>query len=747
MKHLLLILFFIPLFSWSQQVKELTNEERAYLYHTVKNSPILNNHFGKYFEYKGPEILFPNKEINKDSLETFITLFPDSLIIYTQEIAKAPKGLVIEASNKMALWDLNRILMAKRGTPSELEPYKNDYEVFASILVKNLPPAALQTEDGKLVPHTKLDNVLNPQMSFDDKTAILGSYQFLNTNDQLVTINAITNSINQYIELRTREIFLALNGCYSNFKNIIIAAGDGSVSSSNFEDRESSDKSKWVNGLPKTVGLIPFQAKYSEANGSISAKIDPLTVSTSDFTTAGDNKITNLHIDVWGYNPEKQVTVIIEKNGLCYPLFNSGKTRFLSPDSTFEFGGTYKQRMNDLEFKKIKDLIEMVYGKRGFDHWIAYNNKKKDQTELLIIKLEKRYSDFGYSPVEVSKKKSKKNVKRSKNDNSRLENYSLSDHSEADERSKTQHEIVRQHAIFDEYKRKIKELEIQKKQALELLALYQRRLDDYKMAFGQKWAKYKKKDGIYTFEDSSTFNIFTQEFQFPAKGLSEQFEVRNISIPEDCLSNIYDETMLHINVVDEIPFYDAKINVQLIDQFPINKWNLEDKLFTQKDSVALMELAQSILTKKLKITANGNGIGKWNGSRVIKDITALNSKKTTLLDSTSAIQLNKTELIATLNNEVSLTVSSFTDDLISGIEINNPKLQTLITLKKATKNDFLTAYRTQTVLAKFKSEFCTYVTKNLSVDEANKIIRKLNKTWSKIKINIGSESIKLSDLN
>jgi len=84
---------------------------------------------------------------------------------------------------------------------------------------------------------------------------------------------------------------------------------------------------------------------------------------------------------------------------------------------------------------------------------------------------------------------------------------------------------------------------------------------------------------------------------------------------------------------------------------------------------------------------------------------------------------------------------------MAGIEITNPKLQTLVTLKKVTKNDILTAYRTQTALTKFKTEFTSYVSKNLTVDESNKVIRKLNKSWAKIKVNIGTTSIKLTDLN
>ncbi|MBI3240276.1 MAG: hypothetical protein HYZ43_15760, partial [Flavobacteriia bacterium] len=37
---------------------ELSAEERAYLYHIVKKSPILDQNIGRYFEYKGPMVRF-----------------------------------------------------------------------------------------------------------------------------------------------------------------------------------------------------------------------------------------------------------------------------------------------------------------------------------------------------------------------------------------------------------------------------------------------------------------------------------------------------------------------------------------------------------------------------------------------------------------------------------------------------------------------------------------------------------------
>ncbi len=104
-KHLLFSVLFsvISLMSYSQVNEGLTPEERAYLFHVVKKSPILNQNFGRYFDYVGEEITFYNGELNYDSIELLIINAPENLVIRKGEIAKSPKGLIAEASNKMAL--------------------------------------------------------------------------------------------------------------------------------------------------------------------------------------------------------------------------------------------------------------------------------------------------------------------------------------------------------------------------------------------------------------------------------------------------------------------------------------------------------------------------------------------------------------------------------------------------------------------------------------------------------------------
>src|SRR3990167_1322506 len=145
--YLILLLCCFSVRLSAQGTIELNPEERAYLYHIVKKSPILDQNIGRYFEYKGPMVRFMNKEINFDSIETIIINNPEQLFIRTSEIGKSPKGIIAEAANKMALWELNKVLLASRQSDKELERFANEYARFEAILTPKLPPAAFKGSD------------------------------------------------------------------------------------------------------------------------------------------------------------------------------------------------------------------------------------------------------------------------------------------------------------------------------------------------------------------------------------------------------------------------------------------------------------------------------------------------------------------------------------------------------------------------------------------------------------------------
>jgi hypothetical protein len=474
-----LFISFVCVTSFSQGTNDLTAEDRAYLFHIVKKSPILDNSIGRYFEYSGPIVRLMNKELNYDSIESYIINNPNSLFIRKGEIEKSPKGIIAEAANKMALWELNKMLLASRQSENDLERYRTQYNQFEALLKSKLPASAMRTENGNQEIQKKIYAVLNPSLSFDDKAAMLATFHFLSVEDQLVTIEAMNYATNAYVEKRAFEIFLQLGGTATTFRNILIAAGDGSETSGLLNEREKDESGKWNKGLPKAVGLFPYQAKIIDPSKRNKTALEPVRMPALDFETVGDNKLTQLHFDVWGYNSKKQTTVVIERNGQSYHLFGSNETRFLSPDSTYSDGKTFQTVINELEKDKIAKLWDKIYGKRGYDYDIETAKRRKDETEKKINEGEHKYSDMTQRTITTSSKApaSVKRAKRKamKSNNSGGEfNAQPKTSSDKKTRKKEQEDIVYLYGEYERYKKMIEELEIEKKKAIDLLAIYQR---------------------------------------------------------------------------------------------------------------------------------------------------------------------------------------------------------------------------------------------------------------------------------
>ncbi|MCE2713307.1 MAG: hypothetical protein LW688_12345, partial [Cryomorphaceae bacterium] len=540
--------------------------------------------------------------------------------------------------------------------------------------------------------------------------------------------------------------------------NILVAAGDGSSTAGLLEEREKDEKGRWNKGLPKAIGLFPYQVTRALSGEKKKPTIEPLRIARTDLYTVGGNKETLLHFDVWGYNSKKQTTVVIERNGVNYHLFGSGETRFLSPDSNFSDGTTFQTVINELERHHIAELDEMIHGRRGFDYWIEYNTKKKNETELKIIEKEKDFSDLGYRPVVTGDNPSRSMKKRMKRDKkagkhpdslNKNERYQPNTDANKNEKGKTQNSIVELYSLFNAYKKKIAELEQQKLEAVELRARYQQKLDLYKQAMGYSWASFEEKDGLYIFSDSATFDIRTQDFTFPASDSVQGFEVRLISIPETALSEQADEVMLHMNLTDSKPHYDARVQIALNDQFRSDRWELDRPLFTREDSVALVQFFEALQNKKtdFELIARGQGIARWNGLRPVKDDrpNELSAYPISALDTTFS-RLRYSELHIDLRRGIVAEINSFTDPVRSNITISDPELIETMSKYKLSKNDMLSALRTATILKKFKEEINVLAGTYLSRESAKIVIDRFNKEWSKTKVSVGATSFKISEL-
>ncbi|WP_341903643.1 hypothetical protein [Fluviicola taffensis] len=756
-----LLISFVSLASFSQGPTDFTAEDRAYLFHIVKKSPILDNSIGRYFEYSGPQVRLMNKELNYDSIESYIINNPNSLFIRKGEIEKSPKGIIAEAANKMALWELNKMLLASRQSENDLERYKTQYNQFEGILKSKLPPSAMKTENGNLEIQKKLSAVLNPGLSFNDKAAMLATFNFLTVDDQLATIEAMNYATNAYVEKRAYEIFLQLGGTATTFKNILIAAGDGSETSGLLNEREKDENGKWNKGLPKAIGLFPYDAKIIEASKRNKTALEPIRMPAIDFETAGDNKLTQLHFDVWGYNTKKQTTVVIERNGQSYHLFGSNDTRFLSPDSTYSDGKTFQAVVNELEKDKVAKLWDKIYGKRGYDYDIETAKRKKDETEKKINEDEHKYSNMTQGTITTSSKvpASVKRAKKKALKKTTGGEFKAQPKTDSDKKSrrKEQTGIIYLYGEYERYKKIIAELEIEKKAAIDLLAIYQRRLDNYKAAMGYHWVDYTEKDGLYTFSDSSTFDLYTQEFTFRADSLKTPFEVRLIAIPDGPLSDNADEVMLHVNLVDSKPGFDARVQLNLVDQFESNKWNLNNQLFHASDSVSIRQFFEALLDKKLpfEVISRGQGVGKWNGTLVVRatDRTEWNAyqggtdqeRMKAKMDS-SNLRLRSTQVNIFLNRGILLEVNTFTDPVKTNLKSDDESIQTELNKYHLSGNDYLSALRTATVIQKLKSELNVLAGTYLSREDAKIVIDRLNKQLDGVKVSCGPTSFKWQEL-
>ncbi|RFC55197.1 hypothetical protein [Brumimicrobium aurantiacum] len=743
MNYLLTSLFAVLLSCFPLIAQEdyfLSPQSKAYLYHTVRKSPILEQNIGRYIVYQGEEITLPNGEINYDSTEQKIINQPDLLMIYAHDISRSPKGLLAELANKMAIWELNKLLQSNRNNSLIKDGNATDYEKFEQLFLSKLPPQAKKEKRDEIVIVKRIEKFTNPTLTFKDKVAILDGFGSWTEIEKKQVIVAYNNAVNTFVSNRAQQIFTQLGGKADYFRNVLTAAGDGSTTSGLFEEREKDERGRWNKGLPKAVGLFPYEPYIGFKPDAKKKKPEILSNGSTihNFEIAKEGKETNIHLDVWGYNSEKQTTVVIKREGKYYPLFGSSNTRFLSPDSAYGGGTTYYSLIHKLE-QDIADLEDKISGRRGYDSRIKDLEGRKDDTNLEIEKKEKELNEIRYSTITTNHEKYKTDSKRKK-------------------RKKRQDEVVSAYNLLKDIEKKIRQLKLEKEQVLYKKSLLEKKVQEMYNAIGRKWVEYKEKDGYYLYEDSTTFNMLTQEFVFPPSKVEkedkEYFDIRLLAMPMSHLSNNYDEVMLHINVTDATPLYTSNVQLQLNDLFEVDQYELkQDQLFTASDSIAVVEFFESLLDNKkdLNIIARGGGVGVKKNNRVVINYNPselsnypgdTQDERLAAKESSRFKDLRTTEVIIHIDRSIEMQVNSFTDPVQSNFKPENEDLLSTMNRNNLSGNQMLSTYRAYTTLKALKSELNVLAGKYLPRKEATKVIDRLNKAIDKSKITVGATSVK-----
>ena len=670
-KNILFTLLFIFTFLTGKASIFLTAKEKAYLFHVVKQSKVLDRNVGHLFTYYGDTILTNKYQFDLDAMEVLIANKPSLLEINYDELKFAQAGILSECATKMALWKLHKEL--KNAENSNLDEFPM-LESIVKELENTLPERLTRTRTNKKVVPKKALELLHPNLSMHERIEMVHKIEKLTLREKKMTLDAIINSIANESQRQSLILFELLGGKASQFKTNLLAAGEGSKTNGLLDSNEKNEHGNPDKKQPKGIGLFTYRThivKDDRNRDNIGVKQDPTLL----FKNIVPSKKSSIHLSIWGFNAYFQTTVVIKKEGKSYLLFGNKESKELSPDSSFTHGKTYFQHIETLEREKIKVLDEKINGEEGLIKRIAFYKRKIIETTEIVNDIEYKLRKY---QMDNNRKKYTAQKEKFIHHSNILETYKS-------KRNKSEIELIK----------KEKELE-----------WYQDYVYNMKANLGSNIIPSAQRGDIFYFEDGAIFNAFTQNFYFPS-GTSEQFTVRLISIGTKPLSKNVDEVQLFVGVTEKPEQQRESFSLELQDlfgpdQFLIDKIEIENK-------GELSKIAQYLSGSKagLNLRLKGSGIGiKENGIIIqSEDVSQLDKYPKNNRDK-EGFKENRVSFVNVFaDGNVHVQINSFTDKVKSSLRNTNPEVDTLMMKIGINRtNSLLSSLRTFNILEHLLSE-------------------------------------------
>jgi hypothetical protein len=608
-----LSLFLISVSSFSQESwDDFTGEERAFFYNYARKVEILKPELFHLFEFTD-SIPWVNDTLpDYPYVEKKIVQYPEKLVLHTDEMARKPDGLVSDLATAYALWELDKVLHFRASVDEKDKPLKEKLKVFEHYVIENAPQSAITTlTSGEYVLMKGIPSYFAPSLSVTDKIAAVKNSGYPQ-NEQVLIVNAIMVAEEIYVARRSYEIFKILGGKCESYMNFLSAAGDGS----SWSDLKGGFKTPYNVALPDDKGLYRFEAeeyieKEETMDGGVVSKKPVIRIRdilVKELRMYPD-KSTVLHFDVQGYHPERQTTIAIQKGGTSYILYGKNEHRLISPDSAYGTGTTYWRLLWELENVYIADLNEKLYGKKGYEYWIAIYEEKIKSTELLIKKTEFKLDELRHTPTGPPKMKKKKIKDKDLGNSDQINGHPTNKLTKHEKKTNIeQNRLIHLNTQLDGEKSTLAKLKKEMEEAYFLLIKYQALFDRMQKNLGYIFMDYEVEGNFYTFRDGATFNYATQDFTFPANGREEVFSVYHISFGEKVLSTQIEENFVHMYVSAVNPDQKFTYGRVVEDVNPM-------LALANEDSIQMMEIYRSILEQdyELEMKAIGGGIaGVYN---------------------------------------------------------------------------------------------------------------------------------------
>ena len=671
---LILIVLFCSTIGFTQEKwEDFTGKQKAFFYQLTRKIENLKPTIHPLFEFTDSIPYINDTLPDYPYVESLIENDATKLICHHTEFARKNRGLLGDIGMHYAAWELDLLLQFRNSTKPQYAYLKPKFEHFVKLVLEDAPSnLARINSNGKYELSPAILNYLSPNLSIGEKMAAIKNSGFTD-DEKFAIIQAIYAAQEKYMNIRANEIVQILTQNNQNATHFMLAAGDGE----DWNELEAIIRTKYNRPLPDPKSLFNYQLKTKRSDDESKKFILVNDAPVLKMSTKA-NQQTHLHIDAWAYHPERQTTIVVQKGGNSYVLYGKNEHRYVSPDSTFGEGTTYWSLIKNLEEVWIADLKEKIYGKKGFDYYIALYEKKQAKTRLKIKITEEKLDAIRYTPAGKPKIKTTRKTKRNKKKSSGL-SYQDSNEVPRGKMTKTakkrqiqQHNLIALNGQLETELATLRQLKKEKEEAFDLLAKFETKLDQMKKNMGFNLMEYElDKFGNYIFSDGTIFNAQTQDLTFPPADDVDYFEVILVSFGKTVFDKNLAEFFVHLSLN-----HTKSKDVFVLDEFR-NSLKKNEKV-SISDSIQFMEFFQLIGKTKMpiEIYLNGKGIAKGAAPYPTAYQAKIIEQNETDKNITSYyLQIQKEENIKlsvdVWSNEINPPLSQLKVILIAG---NNPQL-------------------------------------------------------------------------
>jgi len=499
--------FFLQGFS-ADKIQNLTPYQKAWMFRVIIQSPVLKRNLSNCTNYTGPLIRYRNGKADFDAMQDGI--IEDTIFFQynPDKISKQSNGVLLELSVKLSLWELYNLL--KTENHNILDPAL--YSHFEKTLINSIP-----TEEKKGRKLKKANSIIQefmwPSLKLSEKLKLFEDYEIKTQKKIISTWNRL---IDDYIRKRSDEYYTYFSGNTFKKEGVLLSAGEGSGSVGLLYEYELIDGNPTKSGNGKGVGLFNYQVKKRKGKLVPDVEQEKTLKSIPEASTL-------LHLSLWGINNQLKPTIIISKGEKSYLLFAEYSSREIFPDPNIGSGKSYFDNLANYKYRYIDKLISELTDSNGL----------RNRLNEYYIKQDAVYRKINTATLDID---------------SILQNGINNDafiESRKESLKKLRETIQSRKARINNLEKKISQIELK-------LDLNQAEYRGMLSELGENQQQYTLTDSLYIFDDSTVFNVYTQDLYFPSTEKAEDIKVKLMATGFNARSKKVDEVQMYVSLTEHI---------------------------------------------------------------------------------------------------------------------------------------------------------------------------------------------------